>query len=161
MSKYSNVRIIHAVTPEDLEKCSVVRHAVFVEEQKYTTEIEKDGLDSLCQHWVAVCDRTNADGTADYGVPVGNVRLIPKSENTAKLGRLAVFSQARGLYIGQKLVKTFIEYCKTNSYSTIVLHSQYDRRGFYEKLGFVTEKGDDEVFIESTTPHIRMWMRNL
>jgi predicted GNAT family N-acyltransferase len=76
------------------------------------------------------------------------------------LGRLAVLSTARGLYIGQKLVKTFIEYCKENGYTTIVLHAQYPRRGFYEKLGFVIEQGE-EIFQEDGTPHIRMYMRDI
>lgn len=58
-------------------------------------------------------------------------------------------------------MKEFIEYCKKNEFNTIVLHSQYPRRGFYEKLGFVIEKDDDEVFEEGGTPHVRMWMRNL
>lgn len=77
------------------------------------------------------------------------------------MGRLAVLSTARGLYIGQLLVKSFIQYCKENHFHTIVLHSQYPRRGFYAKLGFVIEQGDDEIFDEDGTPHIRMWMRNL
>jgi predicted GNAT family N-acyltransferase len=76
------------------------------------------------------------------------------------LGRLAVLSTARGLYIGQKLVKEFIAYCKQNGYTSIVLHAQYPRRGFYEKLGFVIEQGE-EIFQEDGTPHIRMYMRRI
>jgi predicted GNAT family N-acyltransferase len=70
-------------------------------------------------------------------------------------------SCARGLYIGQQLVKAFIEYCKKNGFHTIMLHSQYPRKGFYEKLGFVVEQGDDEIFEEGGTPHVRMWLRHL
>lgn len=91
---------------------------------------------------------------------MGTIRLIPQSDNIAKLGRLAVLSTARGLYIGQKLVKSFIEYCRENGFHSIVLHSQYPRRGFYQKLGFVIEEGE-EIFDEDGTPHIRMWMRSL
>lgn len=86
--------------------------------------------------------------------------MIPLPGNIAKLGRLAVLSTARGLYIGQKLVNEFIDFCKKNEYHTIVLHSQYPRRGFYAKLGFVIEEGE-EIFDEDGTPHIRMYMRNL
>lgn len=89
------------------------------------------------------------------------VRLIPKSEGVAKLGRLAVLSSARGLNIGQKLTKSFVDYCSKNGFHTIVLHAQNPRRGFYEKCGFSVEEGDDEVFTEAGTPHVRMWMRNL
>lgn len=111
-------------------------------------------------HWAVYCDRNNEDGTTESHIPVGTIRLIPQPDRIAKLGRLAVLSSARGLYIGQKLVKSFIEYCKENDFNAIVLHSQYPRRGFYEKLGFVIEQGD-EIFDEDGTPHIRMWMRNL
>lgn len=86
--------------------------------------------------------------------------MIPQPHHLAKLGRLAVLSSARGLYIGQKLVQTFIQYCKENDFHSIVLHSQYPRRGFYAKLGFVIEEGE-ETFDEDGTPHIRMWMRNI
>lgn len=86
--------------------------------------------------------------------------MIPKPGNIAKLGRLAVLSTARGLYIGQLLVKEFIKFCEENGFHTIVLHSQYPRRGFYAKLGFVIEEGE-EIFDEDGTPHIRMYMRNI
>lgn len=86
--------------------------------------------------------------------------MITKPDRVAKLGRLAVLSEARGLSIGQKLVKHFIDFVKEHGYTSIVLHSQYPRRGFYEKLGFVIEEGE-EIFDEDGTPHIRMWMRQL
>lgn len=116
--------------------------------------------DHICQHWIATCDKINEDGTIEK-CDIGNVRLWPKPNGVAKLGRLGVLSSARGLYIGQQLVKAFIDYCKNNGFHTIVLHSQYPRKGFYEKLGFVVEEGDDEIFEEGGTPHVRMWMRNL
>ncbi|CAO3701532.1 unnamed protein product [Rhizopus stolonifer] len=161
MTSYCNVRIIHALTPKDFQKCLSVRYNVFIEEQKYSPEIENDGIDELCQHWLATCDKANEDGTVDHEYPIGTVRLIPKPDGSAKLGRLAVLSQARGLCAGKKLINAFIEYCKNSSHHTIVLHSQYDRRGFYEKIGFVLEENDSEVFTEANTPHVRMWMRNL
>ncbi|EIE91322.1 hypothetical protein G6F46_003543 [Rhizopus delemar] len=161
MTLYDNFCIIHAVTPKDLKKCFEVQDEVFIKEQKHSVDIVRDGLEDICQHWVAVCDKKNDNGTVEFEYPIGTVRLMPKENGVAKLGRLAVLSSARGLYAGQKLVKAFIEYCKNNSYHTIVLHAQIDRRGFYERLGFVVEEGDSEVFIESHTPHVRMWMRDL
>ncbi|ORE08480.1 acyl-CoA N-acyltransferase [Rhizopus microsporus var. microsporus] len=161
MPTYNNIRILHATTPKDFEKCLEVRQEVFINEQKHSVAIERDGLDDICQHWVAVCDKVNEDGTIDADYPIGNVRLMPKPDGVAKLGRLGVLSSARGLYVGQMLVKAFIEYCKKNEYTTIVLHAQNDKRGFYERAGFKVEEGDDEIFMESHTPHVRMWMRNL
>jgi predicted GNAT family N-acyltransferase len=115
--------------------------------------------DHICEHFVASCDKKNEDGTIER-IDVGTIRLWPKPESVAKLGRLCVLSSARGLYIGQKLVKAFIDYCKENGFHSIFMHSQYPKKGFYENLGFVVEEGD-EIFDEAGTPHIRMWMRNL
>ena len=115
--------------------------------------------DHLCQHFIASCEKENKDGTTEY-VDVGNVRLWPQPNGVAKLGRLGVLSSARGLYIGQLLVKAFINYCRESNFHSIVLHAQYPSKGFYEKLGFVVEEGD-VIFEEAGTPHIRMWMRNL
>ncbi|KAG2229972.1 acyl-CoA N-acyltransferase [Thamnidium elegans] len=161
MSKYTNVSIKHLQTVEERKDALKVRVAVFVDEQKYSLESELDSHDDVSQHWVAYCDKENQDGTVEKGVPVGTIRLIPKPDGLAKLGRFAVLSDARGLYIGQQLVKSFIQYCKENSFNTIVLHSQYPRRGFYAKMGFMIEENDDAIFDEDGTPHIRMWMRSL
>lgn len=160
MSTFSNVIVERLDTSEKRADALAVRIAVFVDEQKYTLESELDSYDDISVHWAAYCDKKNEDGTIENHIPVGTIRLIPQPDQIAKLGRLAVLSTARGLYIGQKLVKSFIDYCKENGFHSIVLHSQYPRRGFYEKLGFVIEEGE-EIFDEDGTPHIRMWMRNL
>ncbi|KAI8641905.1 acyl-CoA N-acyltransferase [Parasitella parasitica] len=159
MSKFTNVKIIQIEYPNEIHRALAVRRKVFIEEQGYSEKIEKDGLDGACQHWIATCDKENEDGTIEHNVDIGNVRLIPKSEGVAKLGRLAVLSSARGLQVGRLLVEAFANYCKHNNYTTIVLHSQYPRRGFYEKTGFRIEEGDDQIFDEAGTPHVRMWMR--
>lgn len=160
MTTYTNVTIEHLEYPKEIERARAVRYAIFVVEQGYSLEIELDNQDHLCQHFVASCDEINENDGTVKRIDIGNVRLWPKPNGVAKLGRLGVLSSARGLYIGQKLVKTFIDYCKQNGFHSIVLHSQYPKKGFYEKLGFVVEEGD-EIFEEAGTPHIRMWMRNL
>ncbi|KAI8988186.1 acyl-CoA N-acyltransferase [Mycotypha africana] len=161
--KYTNLSIEQLTTPEQRKDAMEVRIAVFVDEQKYPLETEYDGLDEGSFHWAAYCDLVDQENHSQMvasHVPVGTVRLIPKPNGVAKLGRLAVLAAARGLYIGQTLVKEFIAYCKKHGYHTIVLHAQYPRRGFYEKLGFVIEEGE-EIFDEDGTPHIRMYMRNI
>ncbi|GAA5816497.1 hypothetical protein MFLAVUS_010026 [Mucor flavus] len=161
MSKYSNVSIKHLQTAEEREDSLKVRIPVFVDEQKYTLESELDVYDDVSEHFVAYCDKQNQDGTVETHVPVGTIRLTPKPDGLAKLSRFAVLSDARGLHIGQKLVKVFIQYCKENGFDKIVLHSRYQGRGFYAKMGFVIEEGDDAIFDEDGAPTIRMWMRSL
>ncbi|KAI8876037.1 acyl-CoA N-acyltransferase [Backusella circina FSU 941] len=159
MVQYTNAKIVKVTERDDIQKALDVRIAVFVHEQGYEPHTEVDSHDDTCDHWIAVCDID--DGQLQKEVPVGAIRLIAKPDQVAKLGRLAVLSHARGLSLGKRLVQEFIKYSKENGYKTIVLHAQIDKRGFYEKLGFSTEAGDDDVFDEDGTPHIRMWMRNL
>lgn len=117
--------------------------------------------DLISQHWAAIADYTKDDGTIESGVPIGTIRLFPISDKIARLGRVAVVSDARGLKIGPQLINVFTQYCIDSGYDTIYLHAVSEKRGFYEKLGFVVEKGDDEEFEEDGTPHIRLWKRNL
>ncbi|OBZ89783.1 hypothetical protein A0J61_02162 [Choanephora cucurbitarum] len=159
MSKFTHLRI-EKLDSNHIEDALKVRIAVFVDEQKYTMEDELDGKDEGSTHWVAYCDKENDDGTIEHHVPVGTIRLIPKPNGLAKLGRLAVLSTARGLHIGQALVKTFIDHCRQHQFKDIILHAQYPRRGFYSKLGFTIDEGA-ETFLEDGTPHICMHMRNL
>jgi predicted GNAT family N-acyltransferase len=117
--------------------------------------------DVTAQHWAAVADKENGDGTIEHSVPIGTIRLAPQPGKVARLGRVAVISSARGLKVGPKLIETFEKYCIDNGFHSIYLHAVSEKRGFYEKLGYVVEEGDDEEFEEDGTPHIRLWKRNL
>ncbi|CAO3597238.1 unnamed protein product [Absidia cylindrospora] len=139
-----------------------VRIIVFVDEQKYPlyTEVD-DEYNDKSDVWIALCDKTMDDGKVEQGVPVGTVRLISVSEKVGKLGRLAVISDARGLSLGKKLVQLVVRDAGTRGMESIIIHAQYDKQGFYEKLGFAVEKGDEETFLEDGTPHICMWHCNV
>ncbi|KAF7727878.1 hypothetical protein EC973_006877 [Apophysomyces ossiformis] len=156
MTVYSNPIITLAETKEDQEKCMEVRIKVFVDEQRYPLHTEtEDPYDVDCIHWLATCEYNDAR------VPVGTVRMYPVSERTGKLGRLAVVQDARGLRLGVQLVREVMKEASKRGKTAIMLHAQYDKQGFYEKLGFVVEKGDEGTFLEDGTPHIRMWNRSI
>jgi predicted GNAT family N-acyltransferase len=88
-------------------------------------------------------------------LPLGTIRLY-RLPNTSigKLGRLAVDLSARGLGLGRKLVETMEEDAKQSGITFIDVHSQVDKRTFYEKLGYHVV--DDEVFVEDGIDHIKM-----
>ncbi|KAK4509808.1 uncharacterized protein ATC70_007112 [Mucor velutinosus] len=159
--KYSSVKILHLEKPNQLELAYHVRREVYVVEQGYLPNVVTDEDDPDAEHWAAVADKHHEDGSVEPNHSIGTIRLVRVSENVARLGRVAVLSNARGLGIGPKLIAEFIEYCKANGYHTIYLHAVSEKRGFYEKLGFVVEDGDDEEFEEDGTPHIRLWKRNV
>lgn len=117
--------------------------------------------DTSCQHWAAIADKENEDGTLERGVPIGTIRLAIKPGNIARLGRVAVISAARGLRVGPRLIYTFEKYCIEKGFHTIYLHAVSEKRSFYERLGYIVEKGDDKEFLEDGTPHIRLWKRRL
>ncbi|KAL0078450.1 acyl-CoA N-acyltransferase [Phycomyces blakesleeanus] len=159
MSKYSDLEIKQAITAEDKQKCIDIRVRVFVDEQKYTLESEtNDEYDATCDHYLATCLATKDDGTT-VRVPVGTLRYIAYGDFVAKLGRLAVHSDARGLKVGLRLVQHFVEVARAKGDRAIVLHGQQDKRGFYEKAGFSVDACDEAGFLEDGTPHIRMWYR--
>ncbi|OBZ89738.1 hypothetical protein A0J61_02201 [Choanephora cucurbitarum] len=143
----------------DYTRTIAVRYNVFVVEQGYHAKWQMDDIDHLGIHWIATADQVDEQGvTICPNVDIGTIRLIPKHDGLVKLTRFAVIKEARGLKVGQALVKVFVKYCQEHGYHTIVLHSQYPRRGFYQKVGFVLEEGDDDIFDEAGTPHVRLWM---
>lgn len=111
--------------------------------------------------WIAYCEKKRKDGSVEYDVPVGTVRYIDISETVCRLGRLVVLSDARGLSLGKKLVAMVIQEAADRGKTTMFIHAQANKRGFYEKFGFVVEEGDDTIFLVDGDPHYRMWIRDI
>jgi predicted GNAT family N-acyltransferase len=99
------------------------------------------------------------DGHDDHHHRDGAVQVL-------KLGRMAVQKPYRGLSIGSCLMR-HAEPHATNALANasaspqvqIALHAQIDKRGFYERNGYVPEFREDgtlEVFVEENIKHIHM-----
>ncbi|KAI8344190.1 acyl-CoA N-acyltransferase [Chlamydoabsidia padenii] len=162
MPTYTNPILKPALTEKDKELAMDVRIKVFVDEQQYPlyTEVD-DYYNDKSKVWIALCDKVLDDGTIKHQVPVGTIRLITKSETVGTLGRLAVLSDARGMALGKKLVQLVLKHAADQGMNAIVIAAQHDKRGFYEKLGFILEQGDEEGFLEDGTLHLRMWHRGI
>ena len=117
----------------------LVRHAVFIVEQKVPVELEWDDWDARCDHAVAL------DGTS----PVGTARLLPDGH----IGRMAVLAGWRGKGVGRALLLVLLAKARERGMSRIELHAQTHAAGFYRRLGF-TEFGAE--FEEAGIPHIAM-----
>ncbi|CEP08851.1 hypothetical protein [Parasitella parasitica] len=161
MTNYSNIKILYLAKPDQLELAYHVRHEVYVIEQGYLPNVVTDEDDADAEHWDAVADNLNMDGSIVANHSIGTVGLVRISHTVARWGRVAVWSDTRGLGIESKLINVFIDHCISNGFHTIYLHAVSEKRGFYEKLGFAVEVGDDQEFEEDGTPHIRLWMRNI
>ena len=121
-----------------------IRKKVFCEEQKVPEENEFDGLDYNCIHFVAYKNN----------IAVGTARLREKSSGVYKIERLAVLKNERSQGIGKFITMYVIkEAIKFKNFLELILHSQIQVSGFYDKLGFI-KKG--EIFFEENIPHIKM-----
>jgi predicted GNAT family N-acyltransferase len=122
-----------------------VRRRVFVEEQGVACDEEWDehdaeGADTL--HFVAF-----ADGRA-----VGCARLRAYGE-AAKLERVAVLAEQRGLGLGRALMEAAERAALEMGRTRLVLHAQTAVIPFYERLGW---RALGPEFSEAGIPHRRM-----
>lgn len=113
---------------------TLVRHAVFVQEQQVPVEEDLDSQDVLCEHFVLLLNNK----------PVATARLSPQG----KLGRLAVLAPLRGRGLGKKLVELIMQHALNAGFTHLVLNAQADKTDFYTHLGFqITGPEFDEVGI--------------
>ena len=79
--------------------------------------------------------------------------LKPLDERCIKMRQLAVGKSSQGKGCGRELVNYAESFVRERGYAEIVLHARKTARGFYWKLGYVTE-GD--FFTEVGLPHLLM-----
>ncbi|WP_210215717.1 GNAT family N-acetyltransferase [Roseitalea porphyridii] len=113
----------------DMAACLAIRHQVFVREQCVDEDLERDGLDDRCIHYLAVDGQT----------PVGTARVMPL-EGRYKIQRMAVLSERRGTGVGAALMEFIMDDLAEAAAASgrhFFLSSQVHAMAFYEKLGFV------------------------
>ena len=139
----TKIRIIEALNSTDMEACYAIRTEVFCNEQQVSREIEFDGLDAECHHYLARI-KENAVGTA---------RMRSVGKGIIKFERIAVYMANRGQQIGRALMDRALADACNSGARCGVLNSQSSAVAFYIKLGF-TQKG--ETFVEAGIPHVHM-----
>jgi len=131
---------------DDFASALAIRQRVFVEEQKVPIEIEQDEFDSVATHVLLLAD----------GVAVGTGRLFadPVQQNMAKLGRVALLPEYRGLHLGQVIIAQLMEEIKkTGMFRKVSIHAQVSAVGLYGRFGFVRV---GEEFLEAGIRHVEM-----
>lgn len=120
---------VRALPPTDpgLARCHALRREVFIEEQRVPAEIEVDGRDSDCVHFLA----TDGDGC-----DVGAARLRVTGEGVAKAERVAVRASARGLGVGRALMRSLEAEAQAAGHDAVVLGAQAGAIAFYRRLGY-------------------------
>ncbi len=138
------MRKLHTkIFSEFVPEAKRVREEVFIYEQGFSYDY--DEMDNVSVHIVGF----------EGDEPIAACRVF-ESENKGVfiLGRLAVKKACRNRGFGGEMVDAAKEYAKSVGGRHLILHSQLQAKGFYEKLGF-REYG--EIEYEEDCPHI--WMK--
>ncbi len=100
-----------------------IRTEVFVKEQNVPEDLEIDGMDSDCYHFLA---------SLPDGKHVGTARLM----KSGQIGRMAVLESYRNAGIGQQLLECAIAKARSMGFEEIFLHAQIQALNFYLRNGF-------------------------
>ena len=140
-----DIRTIAGSAP-DFALAMEIRQKVFVIEQKVPEDREHDEFDEKATHVLLLAD----------GKPVGTGRVFadPERTDTARLGRVAVLREYRGLRLGQVLIATLLEEIKKSGrFRRVLIHAQSSVVELYARFCF--EKVGEE-FYEAGIAHYEM-----
>lgn len=141
--------VVTAVTsPELHEKAIALRFRVFVDEVGFDAADEIDEHDSreTTVHFLGK--------DAETGEFVAVARcLVDPVARTARIGRVAVLPGSRGKRFGVALLQGVEAHVKPQV-QALGLSARYDRRSFYERLGY--RCAGDETYVERGERHC--WM---
>jgi YbgC/YbaW family acyl-CoA thioester hydrolase len=126
-----------------------IREEVFVNEQGFALDIERDAEDQTSVHAVAY---------NRLGMPLATGRLLQshmvEGKKSSKIGRVAVHRVMRGSNIGRDIMTALTNAAQARGDAEIVLHSQCSAENFYLKQGF-TVRG--APFDEEGMQHMEMF----
>lgn len=124
----------------DFQQCMAIRHQVFILGQNVPQEIEIDGQDMHCDHYLLFVKEQSAG--------VARVRYI---KDIAKIQRVAILPEFQGRHLGQVLMEFIIADINQHHHvKKIKLSSQVHALVFYEKLGFSV---CSDEYMDAGIPH--------
>lgn len=129
--------------PDELEECLALRRVVFVEEQDVPADLEVDGLDPACTHFVV----------RDAGGAVVGTARMREYHGAAKAERVAVHAAARGTGVGRLLMDALEAEARLLALPEVRLNAQTSAIPFYDRLGYVAEGPE---FDDAGIPHRHM-----
>ena len=132
-----------ATAGELLDTVFSIRVEVFVDEQGYALEAERDEYDAAAAHALIWDDET----------PVATGRLYLDGEGQWHIGRVAVRKASRGSGVGDLTMRMLLLSALQFGADAVYLGSQLHAVGFYEKLGF---RPYGEHFLDEGQPHQHM-----
>ena len=131
--------IVRLATEADMDAAFALRHQVFVVGQDVPADLERDDLDAVSDHAVAILE----------GVVIGTGRLLPDGT----IGRMAVAAPARGQGVGAAVLEQLEHRARERGLAAVELHAQVHASGFYERAGY---EPFGEVYLEAGIEHQSM-----
>ena len=132
--------VIESDWSHDAPRLSVVRRAVFIDEQGVPEALEWDEEDALAIHFLA---------TSEHDNPIGCARLLPDGH----IGRMAVIPEWRSQGVGHALLTAALHAAKVQGHTSVLLSAQTHAAGFYASEGFEIVGTEYE---EAGIPHVAM-----
>jgi len=129
----------------ELPLALALRHRVFVDGQGVPAELEEDGLDATCLHWLA--------RVGEAPVPIGAARARWLSGRRAKVERVAVEAAHRRCGVGARIMAAVEAELAARGAEEVVLSSQRSAERFYAELGY---RAEGEPFFEAGIEHVFM-----
>ncbi|WP_026481009.1 GNAT family N-acetyltransferase [Ahrensia sp. 13_GOM-1096m] len=117
-----------ATSAADFAASMAIRESVFIGEQNVPADLERDGLEDECLHYLGALN----------GKIVATARVMPQAAKF-KFQRVAVMKSARGTGLGAELMRFMMDdLAKRDDAAGKVffLSSQVSAIGFYAQLGF-------------------------
>lgn len=113
-----------------------IRHQVFVVEQGFSQEIERDAYDDIAWHVLV----------RDEGMPCATARLFVNVNGQFTLGRIAVLKEKRGQHLGDLLMRLLLFRALDLGAQEVHLGAQEAVVAFYQRFGFrvVGERYEEE-----------------
>ena len=112
-----------------------LRKEVFVDEQGFSLEADRDEQDKNALHVLA--------------------RVFADAPGVWHAGRIAVQRGLRGQGVGRLLLAAVADKARAQGARTLELGAQYDKQGFYEAVGFAPY---GEPYLDEGYPHVPMRM---
>ncbi len=149
---------VRLAQPAELPAVYALRHEVFVVGQAVPEELERDALDAVADHAVALLDGTvvGTGRLVDGRIDVDG-RLVPATRGqVGTIGRMAVAQAHRGSGAGRALLDLLVARAAEQGLPEVELHAQVHARSFYERAGFVAH---GPTYDEAGIEHVGMRRR--
>ncbi len=128
-------------TLRDYAACVVIRYRVFVLSQNVPDDLEIDGYEDTCVHYLAL----------DGNTPVGTARYRLVENDIGKIERMAVLPERQGTGAGTALVERLVNDLKAlGTIATIKASGQTHALAFYERFGF---EAVGPEYLDAGIPH--------